>query len=91
MENRLGVTIQLTPPALNSELAALTQTLTPHNLSCPSEFGSLRRVNPRGNPVSLRSSSSLRGEVYDLNANLSGTLEIPLSAIVTPASTTSFK
>jgi VWFA-related protein len=35
--------------------------------------------------------SSLRGGVYDLNANLAGTLEIPLSAIVTPATTTSSK
>ena len=35
--------------------------------------------------------SSLRGGVYDLNANLSGTLEIPLSAIVTPATTTTSK
>jgi VWFA-related protein len=35
--------------------------------------------------------SSLRGGVYDLNANLAGTLEIPLNAIVTPATTTHSK
>ncbi len=35
--------------------------------------------------------SSLRGGVYDLNANLAGTLEIPLRAIVSPATTTSSK
>ena len=35
--------------------------------------------------------SSLRSGVYDLNANLAGTLEIPLSTIVTPAMTTSSK
>ena len=35
--------------------------------------------------------TSLRGGVYDLNASLAGTLEIPLSAIVTPATTTSSK
>jgi len=32
---------------------------------------------------------TLRGGVYDLNANLAGTLEIPLSSVVSPASTTS--
>ncbi len=31
--------------------------------------------------------SSLRAGIYDLNANLAGTLEIPLRAIVTPATT----
>jgi VWFA-related protein len=35
--------------------------------------------------------SSLRSGVYDLNANLAGTLEIPLNAIVLPATTTSSK
>jgi VWFA-related protein len=35
--------------------------------------------------------ASLRAGVYDLNANLAGTLEIPLSAIVTPATITSSK
>jgi VWFA-related protein len=35
--------------------------------------------------------SSLRSGVYDLNAILAGTLEIPLSTIVTPATTTSSK
>jgi hypothetical protein len=32
---------------------------------------------------------TLRGGVYDLNANLAGTLEIPLSSVVSPAPTTS--
>ena len=32
---------------------------------------------------------SLRGGVYDLNANLAGTLDVPLSAIVSPGVTTS--
>jgi VWFA-related protein len=34
---------------------------------------------------------SLRGGVYDLNANLAGTLEIPLSTIVSPGPATSSK
>ena len=32
---------------------------------------------------------TLRGGVYDLNANLAGTLEIPLSSVVSPAPATS--
>jgi hypothetical protein len=32
---------------------------------------------------------SLRGGIYDLNANLAGTLEIPLNAVLTSPGTTS--
>jgi hypothetical protein len=32
---------------------------------------------------------TLRGGVYDLNANLAGTLEIPLSSVVNPVPATS--
>ena len=35
--------------------------------------------------------SSLRGGIYDLHANLAGTLQIPLSAVVNSTATTSFQ
>jgi hypothetical protein len=73
-----------------SLLSAPLQSQTGPPEAKPPQEAQQRNANHAAmDKIAIDSGVSLRGGVYDLNANPAGTLEIPLSAVLTSPITTS--